>query len=306
MSEQYRTPIIGAVPVLVTPFGDDGTIDLDSLRRQIDFCIEAGSQALAFGIGSESQMLTDTEREQVWSAAVEQANQKIPVIAAPSHPSREGILALAQLAKDCGANCVMINPENRKGDALIGLFRDLSERVGISLMVQDAQGNAPAETLLQAAREVPHVTCMKIECPGAPNKMGILVEGVNKLADRTITVLGGSNGNALPEELERGSVGTLPHPAIIDAFRQVCDLHANGDIAGADNVYYKYILPLNRLTAAGGGVGGGIWLHKIILERAGILNSAYCRTNTNPQPDWIMEKAWTHLKQSDLQIAKHL
>ena len=306
MSETNTDPIIGAVPVLVTPFNDDGSIDLDGLRTQIDFCIEAGSQALAFGIGSESQMMTDSERKQVWSTAVEQAKGQIPVIAAPAHPSREGILALTQLAKDCGIDCVMINPENRKGDALVGLFRDLSEQVGLSLMVQDAGANAPAENLLQAAREAPHVTCMKIECPGAPNKMGILVEGLKDLASRNITILGGSNGNALPEELERGSVGTLPHPVIIDAFRQVCDLHAAGDTASADGIYYKDILPLNRLTAAGGGVGGGIWLHKVIFERAGIINSAYCRINTNPQPDWIMEKVWAHLAQSDLRIGKQL
>ena len=305
MSNTNKDPIIGAVPVLVTPFKDDGAIDLDSLRRQIDFCIDAGSQALAFGMGSESQMLTDSEREQVWSTAVKQANQQIPVIAAPAHPSREGILALAQIAKDSGADCLMVNPEKRQGEALVGLFRDLSERVGISLMVQDV-GNAPAETLVQAARDAEHVTCMKIEGQGAPHKMGLLVEGVKELTDRTILILGGSNGNSLPEELERGSVGTLPHPVIIDAFRRVCDLHANGEIAEAHNVYYQHILPLNRLTTAGGGVGGGIWLHKIIFERAGILTSAYCRINTNPQPDWIMEKVWDHLKQSDLGITKHL
>lgn len=298
-------PIVGAVPVLVTPFKDNGSIDLDSMRSQIDFCLEAGSQALAFGIGSESQMLTDAERGQVWSAAAKQADGKVPVIAAPAHPSREGILALSQIAKDSGVDCLMVNGDNRQGEALVGLFRDLSERVGISLMVQDV-GNAPAKTLVDAAREAKHITCMKIEGGGAPNKIGLVVEGVKEITDRNILILGGSNGNSLPEEFERGSTGTLPHPAIIDAFRQYCDLHQNGDIAGADAIYYRDISPLNRLTAAGGGVGGGIWLHKIIFERAGIINSAYFRINVSPQPDWIMDKVWAHLKQSDLHISKHL
>jgi len=301
-----NTPIVGAVPVLATPFDSDGAVDVDSLQREIDFCIASGAQAIAFGTGSESQMLTDAERQQVWSAAVSQVNGRMPVIATPMHPSREGIIALVQLAKDCGINCVMTNPENRKGSALIGLFRDLSERVGLPIMVQDAQGNAPVETLLQAVKEAPQVTCLKIECPGAPNKIGDLVAGLKELAHRSITVLGGSNGNALPEELERGSVGSLPHPAIIDAFRKVCDLHASGDTANAAKVYYQHIQPLNRLTTAGGGIGGGIWLHKVIFERAGILKSAYCRIDTRPQPNWVMEKVWAHLEQADLRISGHL
>lgn len=303
MAEKPPAPILGAVPVIVTPFNDDGAIDLDSLCRQIDFCIEAGSHALAFGMGSESSMLTDAEREQVWRTAATHLNRRIPLVAAPYHPSREGIIALAQLARDCGADCAMINPETRRGDALVGLFRDLSEQVGLPLMVQDAQGNAPVETLLQAVREAPRVICLKIECPGAPHKIGQIVQALKPLADRAITVLGGSNGAGLREELERGSVGTMPHPAIIDAFRTVCDRYANGDVSGAEAVYYTSIMPLNRLTAAGGGMGGGIWLHKTIFHRVGILRSARCRIDTSPQPDWIMDKIWTHLKRSSLCIA---
>ena len=63
-----RGEIKGAVPVLAMPFDDDGAIDEDSLRREIDFCVEAGSQAICFGIGSESNQLTDAERAQVRAA----------------------------------------------------------------------------------------------------------------------------------------------------------------------------------------------------------------------------------------------
>lgn len=40
---------------------------------------------------------------------------------------------------------------------------------------------------------------------------------------------GGSNGALLIEELDRGSIGTMPHPAMIDAFRLVVDQHLGGD-----------------------------------------------------------------------------
>ena len=62
-----KARITGAVPVLVMPFDSDGTIDEESLRREIGFCVEAGAQAIAFGMGRESAMLTDAERAQVWT-----------------------------------------------------------------------------------------------------------------------------------------------------------------------------------------------------------------------------------------------
>lgn len=299
--------ISGAVPVLVTPFKDSGKVDEDSLLRQLDFCIEAGSQALVFGWGSESHLLTDAELEDLWSVTVRHVDGKVPVVAATTHASREGVIARTKLAKWCGVDCAMVNPEARKGDQLVALFRDLSDEVNIELMIQDAHGNAPADVLLRAVEEAKNVTSLKLESPGAPHKMGVVCEGLSTVCgDRDVTVLGGSNGGLLLEELDRGSVGTLPHPAIIDAFKQVCDLYASGDASGASLAYYQKILPLNRLTAAGGAAGGGIWLHKTIFQRAGILQSNYCRVGTSPQPDWVMDKIWAHLLEHNFAVSKHL
>src|SRR5687767_12679082 len=122
--------IKGAVPVLAMPFDDDGAIDEDSLRREIDFCLAAGAQAICFGIGSESNQLTDAERAQVWTLAARQLDDAAPLIAATSHASREGTIALTRMAQECGVDCAMVNPAPRSGDRLVALFRDLSERIG--------------------------------------------------------------------------------------------------------------------------------------------------------------------------------
>jgi len=311
MPNQRTDPIVGAVPVLVMPFDENGAVDEDSLRRQIDFCVEAGSQAIAFGMGSESHMLTDAERERVWSATARHLNGGLPLIAATAHPSHEGVIALTRLARECGADYAMVNPETRAGEKLVALFCDLSDRVGLPMMVQDAAGNAPADVLLRAVREAASVTCLKIESPGAPHKIGVLADGLRQSGlggggEREITVLGGSNGNLLPEELARGAVGALPHPALIDAFRTVCDRYAAGDTGGALDCYFRCILPLNRLVLAGGAAGGQIWMHKTIFLRAGILRSAHCRVPAAPQPDWAMEKIWAYLKAADLCISGRL
>lgn len=233
--------IKGAVPVLAMPFDDDGAIDEDSLRREIDFCLEAGSQAICFGIGSESNQLTDAERARVWTLAAQHLNGAVPLIVATSHASREGTIAHTQLARECGADCAMVNPAPRTGERLVALFRDLAARAALPLMIQDVGADTSADVLLRVAHEAATVVAAKIEGAGAPLKIAQVVAGLRasgRLAAsesgstaghgptqsaEKITVLGGAGGSYLPEELEAGAVGTMPHPAIIDAFRAVCD-----------------------------------------------------------------------------------
>ena len=55
----------GVVPILVTPFHDDGAIDETSLRNEVDFAIDAGVHGLGIALGSEVYKLTEAERDQV-------------------------------------------------------------------------------------------------------------------------------------------------------------------------------------------------------------------------------------------------
>lgn len=319
--------IRGAVRVLVMPFDEDGAIDEESLRRELDFCVEAGAQAVCFGIGSESSTLTDAERQRVWTLAARHLDGSLPLVAATAHASREGTIALTHLARECGVDCAMVNPQPYGGERLVALFRDLSERVGLPLMLQDAGGNAPAEVILRAVEAAAQVVSAKLESPGAPLKIGAVAGGLRErdlLADgagrggggggggaRQVTVLGGANGTWLPEELEHGAVGTMPHPGIIDAFRQVCDRYAAGDAAGGYETYVRLILPVLRAVALGatgpadGGAGGVmLGVQKALLLRAGVIRTAYCRMPAGAVPDAVLERLWRHLDETGLLAAR--
>jgi 4-hydroxy-tetrahydrodipicolinate synthase len=123
-------------------------------------------------------------------------------------------------------------------------------------------------------------------------------------------VLGGAGGNYLPEELEAGAVGTMPHPAIIDAFRAVCDRYASRDAAGGDEIYLRQVAPLLRAVAVAGpgqGDGGGtmVWVHKALLVRAGVLRTSYCRAGNTPAPESVMARVWQHVERAGLLVARH-
>lgn len=300
--------IEGAVPVLLMAFDENGGIDDDSMRRQIEFCIEAGSDALAFGWGTESHMLTDAERAQAWTVAAEHTAGRLPLIAATTHPAPTGALALTQIAKDCGADAAMVNPEPARGQAFVDLYRDLSEKVGLPVVVQDAKGNASPEDLMAAVDASPAILSLKIECPATPNKMGIVRDALDDALpkDRVVSILGGSNGALLIEELDRGSVGTMPHPAFIDVLKRVCESHLGGNRGEAWKTYSDEILPIARLVQAGGAKGGSMWIQKHLFRLAGLFSTDQCRMDTAVPPSWVIEQILSIAKSSDSLLARRL
>ena len=53
----------GLFTIPVTPFTDDGTLDVDSLRRVVAFCVEAGTHGIVSPVNaSEFTTLTPAER----------------------------------------------------------------------------------------------------------------------------------------------------------------------------------------------------------------------------------------------------
>ncbi|GIW03881.1 MAG: hypothetical protein KatS3mg059_0501 [Thermomicrobiales bacterium] len=56
----------GCFPILCTPFLDDGSLDLGSLEREVDWVIgEGASGVVALAIASEGYKLTEAERDDV-------------------------------------------------------------------------------------------------------------------------------------------------------------------------------------------------------------------------------------------------
>ena len=71
----------GIFPVLQTAVNDDDTLDIASLRKQVDLCIEAGAHGLVYPVlGSEYQFLAQAERHEMAAVVVDQASGRIPVV----------------------------------------------------------------------------------------------------------------------------------------------------------------------------------------------------------------------------------
>src|SRR3977135_3434131 len=88
--ETTRTWLRGAVVAVPTPFHDDFSLDLDSLRHNIEIIIERGVRTgdgvlLVAGAGGEFPTLTHDERVAVMRASVEAAAGRAPTVTSIQH-----------------------------------------------------------------------------------------------------------------------------------------------------------------------------------------------------------------------------
>lgn len=174
----------GIWPVAPTPFNPDGTLDLEGMKRVLDCLIDQGADGICILANfSEQFLLSDAERDVLTRVSLEHVAGRVPVIVTISHYATQIAVERAQLAKDLGADIVMMMPPYH-GDLLKGTARQTYDQfaavsaVGIPIMVQDAPLSGvdlPVPLLVKMAHEIDMVKLFKIECPRAANKLRTLI-----------------------------------------------------------------------------------------------------------------------------------
>jgi 4-hydroxy-tetrahydrodipicolinate synthase len=275
-------PVRGLVPIVATPFNVEGRLDEESLRREVDYLVEAGVDGLTvFGVAGEFYAVSDAERLRGVRVVVEQARGRVPVIAGTGHTGTEVAIELSVAAEAAGADAVMlIMPFFLRPDAA-GAFehcRRVAAAIRIPVMIQDQPHTTgvvlPVPLLVRMHREIPNVTLAKVETPSPVGKIAALVE----TAGPGLLVLGGLAGSFLLEELAAGARGTMPAALMPEVYAAILRAHASGDPALARRIYHRYS-PLIRITNQ---PGLGPRLVKEVLRLAGIVTTSYVR---GPAPE---------------------
>ncbi|MET3805598.1 4-hydroxy-tetrahydrodipicolinate synthase [Nakamurella sp. UYEF19] len=270
--------VAGVVPILVTPFAPDGTIDTADLKAELDFLVDAGIHWVGIGYGSEVNKFDATEVAELVSTTVELAAGRLKVLGNADVPSTRGGIAAVRRAMDAGADAVMVRPSGLAGvpqSEIATAFVTVARETGAPLVIQDAPQNTGVElssaTLVSIARQAPTVVALKIEPPAPAPKMTEILELAG--ADR-ITVMGGLGGAGFVQELSRGSVGTMPGPAFPEIFRRVQEAFATGDRATATTLLWR-VAPFTILGSR--DMESFLFIQKYLLLRRGVLTSTSLR-----------------------------
>ncbi|MFQ6774095.1 4-hydroxy-tetrahydrodipicolinate synthase [Cereibacter sphaeroides] len=137
--------IRGSIPALVTPF-KNGELDLDTLKKLVDWQIAEGSTGLVpVGTTGESPTLSHEEHETVIEAVVKAAAGRVPVIAgAGSNSTAEGI-RLIRFAETVGADAALVvtpyyNKPTQAG--MIAHFTALHDCCSLPIVIYNIPGRS--------------------------------------------------------------------------------------------------------------------------------------------------------------------
>ena len=272
------TSLQGIFPILNTPFHDDGSIDLDSQARLVEYLLEAGAHGFGmFGNASEGYTLLAEERRRILEAVVRVTQGRVPLVVSSGHTGTDAAVALSREAEDLGANVLMVLPPyflKTDAEGLVRYFAAISGAVKIPIMVQDAplmtQVPMPAPLLVRMAREIPAVRYAKVEAPPTAPKVTAVVSGGGPV------VFGGLNGQFMIEEIQRGSRGVMPGSDLIPQFVRIWNSLEAGNTLEAWQLFSR-ILPLIRFELQ---PGLGVCAMKHNLVAAGVIKSARVRHPT--------------------------
>jgi len=144
--------ISGSIVALVTPMHPDSLeVDWDALARLVDWhIVEGTSSIVAVGTTGESATLSVTEHSAVIRFVVEQAANRIPIIAGTGANSTREAIELTQGAKEAGADaCLLVTPYYNKPtqEGLYQHHKTVAEAVAIDQILYNVPGRTACDML---------------------------------------------------------------------------------------------------------------------------------------------------------------
>lgn len=265
-------PLRGIFPVVLTPFADDGSIDADALRREVEFSVAAGAHGLVFPVlASEFQYLSDAERRAAVEVVVRQAGGRAPVVAGVAAPTPRAAAEHARHAAGCGADAVIAlppYPDRPDAEEMERYYRAIAEAAGLPVFIQHSDGGMDAAFLQRLLGGIPHVAYVKEESDPSAHRVGALVARCGAACGG---VFGGAHGRWMLSELRRGAAGFMPATEMTDAHVQIWDAWHAGDEARARELFNR-LLPLINLACL-----LGLAVCKEVLARRGVFGSTATR-----------------------------
>ncbi len=273
----------GIFPVVPTTFHADGTLDLESQKRCLDFMIDAGVDGLCILANfSEQFSLSDDERELLTHTCLDHVAGRVPVIVTTTHYGTRVCAERSRRAQELGAAMVMIMPPYhgatfRVPEPLIHEFyARVSDAIDIPIMVQDAPASGTvlsAQFLANMARNIEHLAYFKVEVPGAASKLRELIRlGGNAIegpwdGEEAITLLA---------DLDAGATGAMTGGGFPDGIRPIIEAHRRGDHEQAFEQYQRWLPLINHENRQ-----GGILTAKALMAEGGIIR---CEAGRHPFP----------------------
>jgi 4-hydroxy-tetrahydrodipicolinate synthase len=241
-----KTSFRGSFTALVTPF-KNGSLDERAFRGLIEWQIAEGTNGLVpVGTTGESPTLSHDEHKQVVAWCVDQAKDRVPVIAGAGSNSTREAIEFAQHAEEAGADAVLIvtpyyNKPTQEG--LYQHYKAINDAIDIPIIIYNIPGRSVIDMSVETMRrlfELPNIAGVKDATANVvrvSQQRAELGGDFNQLSGEDATALGfmahGGHGCI--------SVTSNVAPRLCAEFQSAC---LRGDFAAALRLHDK-LMPLH-------------------------------------------------------------
>jgi 4-hydroxy-tetrahydrodipicolinate synthase len=268
------------IPIIPTPFREDGSIDRDGLVALCEFAAAKQVAAVCLpAFASEFYKLSESERIEVVRLAVNAVAGRVPVIGQSNHGSARVAAELARANQEAGASVVSValprafayTPEDQ-----LEFARTVGQAIEVPLLIQDWNPTGltiDAQFCARLRQACPNFRYVKLEEP----QMGAKVREIRAACADEVRVLEGWGGAYMLELIPAGISGVMPGLAVIDVLQRVWDLAIAGRSSAAYEVFAG-VHPWLAFTLR--SLESHNYLEKSLLVRRGVLRASHVRQPT--------------------------
>ncbi|KON69464.1 dihydrodipicolinate synthase [Peribacillus butanolivorans] len=263
--QEAREKLRGSIAPVITPFKEDESLDLVTLKNLINWQIESGSHGISVtGTSGEPSSLTVEEREIVMETAVKAIDGRVPFAPGTGSVNHNETLRLTKSAQEMGADAAMVIVPyyNRPSQhALYKHFKTVADAVDIPIIIYNIPGrtgvNMEVSTMARLVEDCPniigakeankdfeHVNRVLLNC-GRDFK---LFSGIELLCYPMLTI-GGSGSISATANVEPAKVAELHNAWEQGDTERALDLHY--ELMVLNDVLFKDTNPAPAKAALG-------------------------------------------------------
>ncbi len=269
----------GIFAIPMTPFDAQDQVDEETLRAEVQFCVESHVGGLCVPVMvSEFRLLSEDERRLLIRIPVELCKPAgVPVIANCAAVNAPLAVRYARYAEEVGADAVIAMPPyllETDFDSIFAYYQAIADAVSIPVWIQNASV-APLSTdqIIRLCAEIENIAWVKQEVAPSTHTISALLERHSPAIEG---VMGGAGGRFLMTERARGAVGVIVACEFCDILQRVWDLLDAGEDAEAEDLFDR-VLPGIVLE----GLMGMAFAKEVMLRR-GVLKNNRIRNRTAP------------------------
>ena len=280
-------PFGRVLTAMVTPFTEDGALDLDAAARVAEHLVANGNDGVVVsGTTGESPTTSVEEDGRLLRAVVEAVGDRATVVAGVGTNDTAHSVALAKQAEEAGADgTLLVTPYYSKPtqDGLVAHFTTVADACGLPVMLYDI----PGRSSIAIAPETYDGVAKHERIVAVKDAVGDLARGVRIMSDTGLAFYSGDDVLNLGW-LTHGACGVVSVVAHVAGrdYAAMVEAVEKGDLDTALSTYQKLVPVVDVIMTR----AQGAMTAKAGLELLGVLTNRHVRLPLVPASDDLVDE----------------